>query len=293
MTSFRNRRAEHELLAALVGRRSHAEAFPDTAADGDGEARLSVDGALALAAAIGALRADEVMSWRERFACEEELRFAGGTITIDAETAGRVAAHLSGLIASLRPEVEYPDEGERAWSQFEAGVGALTRVGALSRDEWSAWDDRAAAATGAPSAAETRELNRQHRCTAVDLRRVVLGPEPVAGLRILCAELYGDGVVLHHRLEVPVDADAEGDETSWLVRLRERRAEFDWLKLGDDVGTPYREGGPSGGGGLLESGLLVEEGTSSYTPAVPAEARWLVVHDRDRELRIDLRAPSS
>lgn len=116
------------------------------------------------------------------------------------------------------------------------------------------------------------------------LRALPVEPQPGAAAQVLAVELYGDGLVVHHTYDDPVDVrpripfefyDLAGLEPPIEELLAEAEAEGGNLSpnisLTDDLGTDYI-------GGLVgEGGVEVRHGESHFTPAVPDAATRLIV----------------
>jgi hypothetical protein len=138
-----------------------------------------------------------------------------------------------------------------------------------------------------------RETSLRTSCLVVDLRRVVVGGDPVDGLRIIHAEIYGDGVQILFRREGPrPDAEStraapSGAHSGEPPGRTWGHGPDDWPSLADDVGTNYFVGGGSSGG-RREGGVLVEHGYSSFAPAPPPEAGRLIFRHAQTSVAIDL-----
>jgi hypothetical protein len=132
--------------------------------------------------------------------------------------------------------------------------------------------------------ARRREADRPRFRGEEFLRALPVEPRPGAAVQILAVELYGDGLVVHHTYDDPVDVrprvpfeyyDLAGIGPPLEELLAAAEAEGGNLSpnvtVADDLGTRY-VGGLAG-----EGGVEVVHGESRFTPAVPAEATRLIV----------------
>ena len=197
-----------------------------------------VTGVLGALEAVGLLDANEARAWR--------LRFAGPSMERPApsEKTREAAGELLQQLLEAVPVDDGP--GGDDLFRFEGALFALEAVGAAS----SGWWERLARRMGWPTAEEVGELNVGG--TQKELRAVLAGPkEAVAGVRVLCALRFDDGVSVLLRVDDGVDP-IEDDP-------------FDF-ELSDDVGTSYSLAG--GGGGGRDRRIV-------YRTPAPANATWL------------------
>jgi hypothetical protein len=226
-------------------------------------------------------------------------------------------AHLSELLAAARigPPVPSGDPaGRKAQSlmTFNAALGALKGVGAISDDEVGEWTNRMLVALGEkpleplpPGSARlinfggTRS-SRPPRPPDPPPASVFLGLVPVdepdrplaygGRIQILGVELYGDKVSVNWRLAplpdpealfadelAAQDPDLEGLSDDFKKILRDKlmqrlQMQRRSLTLADDVGTEYRGTGGGSGGGGNE-----RRGHSDFAPGLPAEAARLTI----------------
>jgi hypothetical protein len=127
------------------------------------------------------------------------------------------------------------------------------------------------------------------------LRALAVWPQPGAVAQILAVDLHGDGLVIHHTYDDPVEARATIPlvfyelaevEPPFEELLAEAEAEGGNLapniSVTDDIGTRY----VNAGGG--EGGVEVAHGETYFTPAVPAEATRLIVSSYAGTVEVDL-----
>lgn len=196
--------------------------------------------------AVGALTAQEANEWLERFA-----RAARAVAASDEETASdavraRAEELLENRVAALAPTCEARDP--EASRRFHWALWALRRVGAISTQTHGEYKARAA-----PAPPQRPQAPPRPSFDAAVLQRVVAGPSlRLSAVRVICAELYRDCVVLRwHRLLTP-DETAARDEffpfanfpDGLLEQGRRWGAEFE---LHDNCETRYeRVAGDSG-----------------------------------------------
>jgi hypothetical protein len=127
------------------------------------------------------------------------------------------------------------------------------------------------------------------------LRALAVRPQPGAAAQILAVDLYGDGLVIHHTYDDPVEVrpmiplvfyELAEVEPPLEELLAEAEAEGGNLapniSVTDDLGTRYVNAG--GGEGRVE----VAHGETYFTPAVPAAATRLVVSSYAGTVEVDL-----
>lgn len=240
--------------------------------------------------AFGALTEDEASQWRSRFARAEEAVKAPDSEVVDERTQARAAELLKETIESVRRR---EDESGAALARFHASLYAFKALGAVSEAEVSKWNDRVLQAIeeGRP---EPKAKNRPY--VAAEFRRVVVGPpQRLRGVRLTCAELYTDCVMLRwHRLVMP-DELAEGQESNASGKSADEVVRR-WgavLELRDDLGTQYVAADPANE--ITGSREAFEQrepspvwGCSVFVPAVPEEASSLTALDGLDEFRLSL-----
>ena len=204
---------------------------------------------LAAYVAVGALSAQEADEWLERFA-----RAARALAVADEEVAthavrARAQELLEDHLAALAPTLEARD---RAGSRrFGSALWALESVGAISEETRDAYKARAEPEKQPRPQAPPPPPRPSFE--AAVLERVVAGPSVrLSALRLICAELYRDGVTLRwHRLLTPEEAAARDEFMPFAdppggFFEQGRRWGAD-LELHDDRGTRYeRVAGDSG-----------------------------------------------
>lgn len=236
----------------------------------------SGEGRLLALERVGALTPEEAERWRRELDVAARWRNLPG----EPLPAGvRVAAerHLDELVAQLSPA------DDSASPACFSAVWAYQRTGVLNDEDALGWRERIRERLGL-------EPERPPVCSRRDLVRVVLGPAVRRdGLRITTAELYADGVVLywHHVLALE-----RGPLTPRRLHDGElsRAGDYDdtlFPTLRDDRGTRYLGGGgPTLG--IRSAGHRVLFGVSSFTPAVPDQARRLTVPLPGGDLDVEL-----
>jgi hypothetical protein len=127
-------------------------------------------------------------------------------------------------------------------------------------------------------------------------RALAIGHQPDAAVQILAVELYGDGVIVRHSYNDPVEVrprlplhyyELAGAEPPIEELLAEARAEggnpAPNVSLSDDLGTTYFVSGSH------EGGVQVMHGESRFTPGVPAAAKRLEISTYAGTITVDLR----
>lgn len=275
----------HDVLhdRAVVWLRGHLRAVRHRAAAGDSDVHgpvgeAATEGRLLALEHVGAITPAEGAAWRERLreaAAWEEPLYPPPS----PEVLERASAHLERLAAPVVPTAR------EASTACLSAISAYAKTGVLTAAEALAWRERLRAQMG-------MEPERPPRCSQRTLLRVIPGsPERRQGLRITSAELYEDGVVLRWH---SARAWPDGSETPriWNDVDIETAGAHDLVprSLMDDLGTRYAGGGDPAFG-INGGGWVVRLGASSFTPAVPAPARRLLVPLRDGGLDIDLVTP--
>lgn len=116
------------------------------------------------------------------------------------------------------------------------------------------------------------------------VRALAVARQPASVIQILAVELYGDGLIVCYAYDDPVDVgpmlpfefyERAGVEPPIDDLIAEAKSEGGNLApnvaVTDDLGTVYRGAGEGSGG------VQTVQGATSFTPAVPAEARWLEI----------------
>jgi hypothetical protein len=99
------------------------------------------------------------------------------------------------------------------------------------------------------------------------VRAVAAEPQRGAAIRILAAELFADGLVVHYQYEDGADVMPVPPPS---------------VSVNDDLGTRYRETGAE------VAGLRVKRGSARFTPSVPATAQELRVTTYAGEVSMNL-----
>jgi hypothetical protein len=92
-------------------------------------------------------------------------------------------------------------------------------------------------------------------------------PQPGSEVRILAAELFDDGLIVHLSYD-ETEEDSEAAEWGEPPETFDQRA---GIRVEDDLGTDFHESGGTAGG------IQVIHGTLAFAPAVPPQARALRV----------------
>lgn len=221
---------------------------------------------------VGAISAEERAWWSDRLWAAASWR--DPPFEPAADVVARALAHVEELAAPV--SASHRDGAQRCF----AAIAAYRRIGVLGDDEAQALRDDVRARMGL-------DPERPPRCSRRRLDRVLAGPATrVQGLRVTSVELYDDGVLLQWQNAWPMpggdptprvwnDVDIEVDETPFPYRLA------------DDLGTRYLGGGGSDYG-INGGGWCIRFGSSSFTPAVPAEARRLTAPVAGHAIEIEL-----
>jgi hypothetical protein len=225
---------------------------------------------------VGAIGGDQGAEWRQKLR-DASVRPEPQRGSVSPEVRDRALSHLEGLAAGVSPE---PGDSSAACLSV---VMAYERSGVLSAAEALAWRERLRELMGL-------EPERPPLCTQRELHHVLAGPaERYQGLRITSVELYADGVVLRwHRAR----AWPDGPDTPriWSRVEQETDASDDSTprSLTDELGTPYVVGRAGAELGISGGGRLIRFGVSAFTPAVPADAKYLRVPLPDGGIDIEL-----
>jgi len=203
---------------------------------------------------------------------EEALRSRAARLAADLNSdtgaePGRAPVELD-LRSGGRIELAVPfDAGFREFAELRedgvvlgGGTAGPSRTQTLRTKEMKPWEKEAKRREDlARKAARGKPRFRGRRY----LRTLVGPPQLSAELRILAIELYGDGVIV----EFTCDTEPATEEQLASMFYPPRPP----MRVEDDVGTEYYEGGGASYGG--------DPGASSsyftFAPAVPAEARVL------------------
>ncbi|MDQ6807258.1 MAG: hypothetical protein M3065_20410, partial [Actinomycetota bacterium] len=148
----------------------------------------------------GVLSEADAEAWRARFAAAERAVTAPDSEVGDRATRTQATELLEELLKARTSD----DEQTKA-SSFHSALGAFTAIGLISTEEQREWNERA---RPAPSPPRHHRLLDRPSYTAAELRTVLAGPlERLGGVRLLCAELYSDCVIVRwHRLLTPEEA---------------------------------------------------------------------------------------
>jgi hypothetical protein len=259
---------------------------------------------LPLFVAIGALSDDEATAWRERFTLAAEAFKAPDSEVVDEDQRTRARKLLQEALADY--EASKPDSDKRPFWRFPAVLRTLKAVGTVSEDEASEWDrsfhevlDR----KSKPKREARQRAERQaqpgsgpelQRYQAAELSRVAIGPpQRLGGVRVTCAEVYEDCVIVRwHRV-------LGADEISRVEKAytnqptsEELAAHFGAaLSLKDNLGTDYATGSQphqiTGDNGLSENDEPISVwGRSIFVPAVPPRVERLTALRGKDEFRL-------
>lgn len=244
---------------------------------GDGE-RLQerFEGALEAAVAVGLVPAREAEDWRRHFDRFDDVAEPG------RDAPARHDRALA-LLDTLAREVAAAADADRAldpWIRFEDALSALSAVGALTDEEVVWWARRLAQLPGPGVDAlglRDADVEDEHDIPQARLLRLrAVFPGSAARVsasgertRVISLECYDDGLLVRWERSLPIPQEPAD---------RDRAALYggDDIEVTDDAGTGYEAQG--GGSGELESeGRAIWSGTSSFWPAVPAEATHVEV----------------
>jgi len=252
--------------------------------------RARLEAAAAALVEVGALTKAESAQFSERL--EEALANRGGERreVFDERLAGRARALLERRLEAVasgpdlprmpseleRPPPPDPDH-EKAIDRFNQLHSACEACRALPEDELLRWRQRLIEADDGRAWHLERERRRK-RSTARELRAVVSGPSTRrAGLRLMTAELYADGVLVRWHETGGSRAGRVADPAS--RHELERRH----VALSDDLGTCYLHLQTS-----EAHSFAAVVWTASFATPVPACARQLVVEVRGERFVIPL-----
>jgi hypothetical protein len=248
---------------------------------------------LPLFVTIGALSGDEATEWRERFTLAAEAFRTPDSKVVDEDQRTRARELLREALADY--EASTPDSDRRPFWRFPAVLRALKAVGAVSEDEASEWDRNFHEVLGRKSKprrearqrAERQALRESghelHRYEAAELSRVEVGPpQRLDGVRVTCAELYEDCVIVRWHRVISAEEFSRGERScSEQPTPDELSAHFGAaLSLEDDLGTDYQLGTHAhqitGDKGLSENDRPVPIwGRSVFVPAVTERVKRL------------------
>jgi hypothetical protein len=242
---------------------------------------------LPLFVAIGALSDDEATEWRERFTLAAQAFRTPDSEVVDEDQRTRARELLHEALADY--EASRADSDRRPFWRFPAVLRALKAVGAVSGDEASEWDrsfhdvlDRKSkpkreARQRAERQAQPESRPELPRYEAAELSRVVVGPpQRLGGVRVTCAELYQDCVIVRWHRVLTADEISRGEKAcAGQPTSEELSAHFGAvLSLEDDLDTDYAPGSRphqiTGNNGPSENDKPVSVwGRSVFVPAVP------------------------
>jgi hypothetical protein len=261
---------------------------------------------LPLFVAVGALSDDEATAWRERFTLTAEAFRALDSEVVDEGQRARARELVHEVLADY--EASKPDSDRLPFWRFPAVLRALKAVGAVSEDEATEWDRRFHELLERKSKPKRearqragqaqREFPRDaKRYEAAELSRVVVGPpQRLNGVRVTCAELYEDCVVVRWYRILSAEEISRGEEAcADQPTPEELAAHFGAvLSLEDDLGTGYEAGSQAhritGDTGLPENDNRAPVwGRSVFTPAVPERANRLAALNGDDEFALALK----
>lgn len=222
----------------------------------------------------------------ERFTLAAEAFRATDSEVVHEDQRSRARKLLHEALADY--EASRPDDRRPFW-RFPAGLRSLKAVGAVSEDEASEWDrsfhevvDRKSkpkreARQRAERQAQPESRPEVPRLEAAELSRVLVGPpQRLRGVRVTCAELYEDCVIVRWHRVPTADEVSRGEKACANQPTPEvLSAHFGAvLSLEDDLGTDYAPGSRphqiSGDNGRSENDEPVAVwGRSVFVPAVP------------------------
>ncbi len=257
---------------------------------------------LAFFVAIGALTNEEAERWRERLTFAAEAFRAPDGEVVGEDVRSQARELLSEALAAYR--ASNPDAEERPRWRFGTVLGAFKAVGAVSEDEASNWDRkfhevlerRSKPKREARQRAQRKSGREASRYNAAELARLVLGPpQRLSGVRVTCAELYGDCVIVRWHRVLSAEEIHRGEKScSKQPTADEVAANFGAaFSLEDDLGTNYTPGTPAnqitGDQGLSENHQPVPIwGRSVFVPTVPRRATHLRALNGNDEFHLSL-----
>ena len=243
--------AEVHLLGLIS--EAHDPAYGPSRRDLD--PRVRFEAALDAAIAVGLVAPERRRGWVERYE-----RFGTGAAPPAADVR---MEHAEELLDRLRAAAD-AERGEGVAHQIRLADAheALAAVGALptERPGWPDWLE--------PGGEDPEDWERPSLARVLAVLPGDLGP-CADGACVVAVECFDGGIGLRWRMPSPGDGDADYFEPDF--------------RLSDDAGTRYA---PSSGGSC-DSGDVVE-GRSTFSPAVPPEARRLTVAWTGGELELDV-----
>jgi hypothetical protein len=261
---------------------------------------------LPLFVAIGALTDDEASAWRERFTLAAEAFTSPDSEVVGESHRARAREVLEEALSDYRESK--PDSDTLSFWRFPAVLRTLKAVRAVSEDEAARWDrdfhevldEKSKPKREARQRAE-REAQRgspqdAKRYMAAELSRVVVGPpQRVNGVRVTCAELYEDCVVVRWHRVLSTEEISRGEKTrADQPTADELAAGFGVvLSLEDDLGTDYAPAMHpheiTGDKGTFRNDKVVPVwGRSVFVPAVPEGVKRMTTLNGPDEFEFEL-----
>jgi hypothetical protein len=262
---------------------------------------------LPLFAAIGALTDDEASAWRERFTLAAAAFTAPDSEVVGEGQRARARELLEEALADYRESK--PESDKLSFWRFPAVLRTLKAVRAVSEDEATSWDrdfhevleqkskPKREARQRAEREAQRGSPQGASRYNAAELSRVVIGPpQRLNGVRVTCAELYEDCVVVRWHRALSTEEISRGEKTCADQSTADALVACFGavLSLEDDVETDYAPAAHSheitGDKGTFQNDQLVPVwGRSVFVPAVPAGAMLLTAFKGHDEFALELR----
>ena len=286
------RSLEDSLASLVLALRNGSRTPPRTTLEGFEEKVLAFS-------AVGVLCEGEAAAWRERFAGAVEAVRAPDDAVVTPEVRARAGELVEAHLAKLE-SAEAKDVGAAESLRFHATLSALADLPAISRAQSERWRERRESALGRrrPPPPPAPPLHAR-----AELRRVVAAPpRRSSGVRLICAELWDDRVVLRWHRVMSADEVATAERR----RLRgeagdsweEWRRAADAFELRDDVETRY-EAQMLGSGEvgpdvrvILALAMASEPqpvcGQAIFLPPVPREATRLEAFGGGDRFRLEL-----
>jgi hypothetical protein len=254
---------------------------------------------------LGALTEDEAKNWRERFTLAAEAFGASDSDVVDRGRRTRARELLKEALDGYRESP--PDSDRRSFWRFPAVLRTLKAVGAVSESEAEVWDrefhdvltqkskPKREAHERAQRQAQRGQRPKPYR--AADLYRVVIGPQArLNGVRVTCAELYEDCVIVRWHRILSVEEFNDGELGAAHQPTSEELASCFGavLALEDDLGTGYTPAADaheiSGDKVWENEGLVPVWGRSVFVPGPPEGVRRLTAVNGEDEFGFQLTA---
>jgi hypothetical protein len=252
---------------------------------------------------LGALTEGEANNWRERFTIASEAFKASDSDVIDEGRRSRARPILKEALEAYRESESAADRN--AFWRFPAVLRTLKAVGAVSETEAEEWDrkfhdvlmrkSKPKREARERAERETQRTEETKRYKATHLSRIVIGPQTrVNGVRVTCAELYEDCVIVRwHRL-LPVEEIKDEIAGAYQASSEELARRFGAvLALQDDAGTEYT---PAADAHEISGDRMGSEnepltpiwGRSVFVPGVPQGARTFAAFNGEDEFGFQL-----